>query len=353
MIEPGIATSESRSDLMPALQAAADLAIERRGGCESRLDLAGLHLRVRFAGAALRDLMLPAMAHAVTPRASAPDLDVAVWDSAQSGVALPTAAGIPADHTPFAFSRVPRRGSVQSLFDPWSCSLTALDLARGVAVHWLPDAARPLDAVRSAPLQALLNWWLAARGRAAVHGAGVSAAGSAVLLLGPSGSGKSTAALACVEAGFGYLGDDLCAVVLEPEPFVHAVYGSAKLVERDLERFPGLASCVVNPERGPSDKAIAYLDRRGPGVVERGRPLRATIVLGAKGLASPEILPLSPAAALRAIAPGTFMNFFGHGQSELAALARLVTRVPCYRMGLAHDIDANTAALRALLEAAV
>ena len=350
MIEPGVAASESLAELMAALQAAADLATERLGGCEARFDLAGLHLRVRFAGTELRDLMVPAMAHAAAGPTAAPDLDVTVWDSGRSGVALPAAAGVPADHTPFAFSRVPRRGSVQSLFDPWSCSLTAFDLARGSAVHWLPDAASPLGAVRSAPLQALLNWWLAARGRAAVHGSAVSAAGGAVLLLGPSGSGKSTTALACVEAGFGYLGDDLCAVTLEPVPFVHTVYGSAKLLERDVARFPRLGACIVNPERGASGKAIAYLDRRGSDVVQRGRPLRAAVVLGAKGLAAPEVRPLSSAATLRAIAPGTFMNFFGHGQSELAALAGLVARVPCYRLSLAHDTDANTAVLRALLE---
>ena len=325
--------------------------MDRLGRWEAWFDVAGLKLRVRYAGAELRDVMLPAMAHAVAESAAAPDLEVSVWDSARSGVALPAAAGRPADHTPYGFGRVRHGGPVLSFFDPWACSLTVLDLERGGAVHWLPGAASPPDSARSAPLQALMNWWLPARERAVVHGAAVSIETGAALLLGPSSAGKSTTALACVDAGFGFLGDDLCAVTLEPAPVVHSVYCSAKLLEEDLTHFPQLAARLADLERRPLQKAIAYLNCWGRDVVQRRQPLRAVVVLAGKGLPSPELERLTPAKALRAFAPGTFLNFPGHGKSELAALGKLVARVPCYRMALAGDVGANPRVLRTLLEA--
>jgi hypothetical protein len=345
----GRAEAIRHAGLLPALETEANRAMDRVGRWIARFDVSGLGLRVQYAAPELRDAMLPAMAHALSDSPSDPDLDVWVWESARSGVALPPVAGLPGDHTPYGLGRVHRSGSVLSFFDHWACSLTVLDLDRRGGVFWLPDAASLPDSAHAAPLQALLNWWLPARGRAVVHGSAVSTEAGAVLLLGASGAGKSTTALACVDAGFGYLGDDLCAVTLEPAAVVHSVYCSVKVLGDDLRHFPQLAGKVVRPER-PLQKAIAYVARWGPDVVERRRPLRAAVVLLDKGRPAPELEPITAAAALRAVAPGTFLNFPGHDQSELVALGRLVTRVPCYRMGLASDRDANPRALRRLLE---
>jgi hypothetical protein len=335
--------------LVESLERAAAKARNRLGSRAARFEVAGLSLRVRWAGAALRDTMLPAMAHAEIEATAPPDLDVSVWDSATSGVPLPVAAGRPADHTPHGLSRVRQRDDVLSFFDPLSCTLTALDVARWRAVHWIPNATDPPDSARPAPLQALMNWWLPARGRAVVHGSGVGTAAGGVLLLGSSDSGKSTTALACVEAGFSYLGDDLCAVTLDPRPTLHSVYCSAKILDADLGRFARFADHVVNPDRRMPQKAIAYLNGWGPDIVRRQLPLRAAVVLAGRGRPAPELERLTPGKALLAVAPGIFLNFPGHDKLELAALAKLVTRVPCYRMELAADLRANPEALRRLL----
>ena len=350
MLGHGCAKTSRPAGLVAALETEASRAMDRVGRWDTRFEVAGLSLRVQYAAAELRDAMLPAMAHLLSESPADPDLDVWVWESARSGVTLPDAAGLPGDHTPYGLGRVRRNGPVLSFFDSWACSLTVLDLERCTGVFWLPDAASLPDSARAAPLQALLNWWLSARGRAVVHGSAVSTAAGAVLLLGASGAGKSTTALACIEAGFGYLGDDLCAVTFEPAAFVHSVYCSAKILLEDLERFPQLAAKVARPER-PARKAIACATQWGSDVVQRGWPLKAAIVLADRGLPSPELEPITAAAALRAFAPGTFLNFPGHDKTELAALAKLVTQVPCYRMGLAGDLGANPRALRRLLEA--
>jgi len=350
MVPPDVALTLPHAGLVAALRKAADEAMDRLGQDVMHFDVAGLILRVRCAGPALRDLTRPSLAHAAIAAAE-PDLDVAVWDSGRSGVVLPAEAGRPADHTPYGFARVRQQGPWYSYFDPWTCSLTALDLERGEAAHWLPDGSTAPDGMRSAPFQALLNWWLPARGRAVIHGAAVGTEHGAVLLLGPSSAGKSTTALACVDSGFDYLGDDLCAITLESTAVVHRVYGSAKLLDADLARLPRLAPSVVNTERGPTQKAIVYPDRGRPDAIRLRRPLRAVLLLTAKGRPAPELEPVTAAAGLRLIAPGIFLNFPGHGQPELAALARLVAQVPCYRMGLAADLEANPRALRALLEA--
>src|SRR5262249_4706755 len=107
---PRAGAAERPADLFAALETAAGTARGHLGTSEGPLEVAGLHLRIRWAGPALRDLMWPALAHSVAEPVGLPDLDVAVWDSARSGVPLPGAAGLPADHTPYGLARVRRRG---------------------------------------------------------------------------------------------------------------------------------------------------------------------------------------------------------------------------------------------------
>ncbi|MPZ48111.1 MAG: hypothetical protein GEU75_02160 [Dehalococcoidia bacterium] len=57
--------------------------------------------------------------------------------------------------------------------------------------------------------------------------------------------------------------------------------------------------------------------------------------------------------ALRGVAPSTMLNLPGPAESQLAGLAQLVNRVPCYEMQLAAGVTANPPALRNLLEQAL
>lgn len=331
-----------------AFRAAAESALERTDVHEVYFAPAGLCVRVRYAGAALDDAMSRAMAHnRIEPRK--PDLEVIVWDSEQSGVALPPEVGQPREHQMHGLGQL-QPGSIRSLFDPWEGTLTMLDLETSTAVHWLPDASQPTERDRAAPLQAIFNWWLPTRGCTIVHGATLGTDDGAVILLGPSGAGKSTTALSCIEAGFVSIGDDLCAVTSDGAGLVvHSIYCSIKILQHNLKHYPAYAAHVTNPGSLEREKAIVYLDGWRPESLRRSLPARAAVLLLEKGLPDPVIEPITPARALQQLAPATFLNFPGHGQAELAGLRDLVSRVPCYRMGLAADHPQNARALADLI----
>jgi hypothetical protein len=292
--------------------------------------------------------MSRALAH-IRTEPSPPDLDVIVWDSLQSGVPLPYEVGRPEEHVPQGLGQL-RSGPVRSLFDPLEGTLTMLDLETATAAHWLPDGSRPTERDRAAPLQGILNWWLSARGCTTVHGATLGTDSGAVILMGPSGAGKSTTALSCIEDGFYCLGDDLCALSMGEMVVAHSIYCSVKVFEHNLRHFPAFASSITNRDGLETEKAIAYLDEWRPQSLCHSLPAAAAIVLGEKGLAEPVLEHISPARALQQLAPATFLNFPGHGAAALAGLRELVTRVPCYRLGLAARHAENARALRQLIE---
>ena len=74
---------------MREMQAAATRAGERAGWDERSLAVAGRRIRLRFAGAALLEVLLPALAHLETAPAPEPDLEVLLWDSRSTKVGLP------------------------------------------------------------------------------------------------------------------------------------------------------------------------------------------------------------------------------------------------------------------------
>src|SRR5205807_9852223 len=95
---------------------------------------------------------------------------------------------------------------------------------------------------RAVPLRPLLGWVLASPGRHLVHAGAVGSEGQGVLLAGSGGAGKSTTAVACVEAGMSYVGDDYVLLSTGEPPAAHAIYGTAKLDRRSLATLPDLAS---------------------------------------------------------------------------------------------------------------
>jgi hypothetical protein len=276
-------------------------------------------------------------------------LRVTIWDSAGSRLPLPAEVGLPSDHTQRGLGDLQVKGRFQSLFDE-DGGLTLLDFERKTAINWLPDAGRLSERQRAAPLQALLSWWLPAQGRTVVHAAALGTSAGAVLLTGNSHAGKSTTALACLDAGFFYLGDDLCALTVAETVTAHSLYCSAKVFEHNLARFQDFATVVTNPANLGTEKAIGYISDWRPEILKRSLPVRAAVILAQKGLPAPVLNPITSMKALRAIAPGTFFNLPGSGKQELAGLAAVLARVPCYELSLASDLGANPVVLRRLLE---
>ena len=341
----------SDSPLVAALSAclsAGEEALERCGIFEQRLEFAGLTVQVRFAGEALYQQMTRAFAHILSNSDAQPDLDVVVWDSIDSGIPLPSEVGPLQHHVRRGLGQIQQSGNVLSLFEGMDHGLSMLDLEARRAVYWVPDADHLAEGDRAAPLRTILNWWLPSEGRTVLHAGALATGDGAVLLFGKSGAGKSTTSLACVEDGFDYLSDDFCALTLEPEVVVHSLYCSGKVYEHHIQELPAFGALVTNPDSLDTEKAIGFLGD-GVGSVKLNAPVRAVVMITAKGMMQPVIQPVSRAIALRGVAPSTMLNLPGPAGSQLASMAKLVNRVPCFAMQLASDVSANPPALRQLL----
>lgn len=241
--------------------------------------------------------------------------------------------------------------------DPFAVELHQPDAGARMELQ-LSEAALKGGDHRAQPAHHALAAWLANRGALMVHAGAVEIDGRAVLLVGRGGSGKSTTALACAQAGFGFLGDDLC--VVEPaDPAsgeaakVHAIYGTAKLCADSRERL----SAQNWPLLGMTPRgkwAVALPDHLS---LAPSATLGA-IVLVRPGAPSPRAqqaprLPLSPRAALSGLASTALPVANGSVKPSqwLHTMAALLRDVPVFAQELSWDLPAVADCLRSVLNA--
>jgi hypothetical protein len=239
--------------------------------------------------------------------------------------------------------------AVRTLLDP-ACSLAMWDQAAGNGVFWTPAVERVPWYERAAPLRAVLHWSLAGPTRHLVHGGAVGDEHAGVLVAGAGGSGKTSTALACLEAGMGYAGDDYILVDLEPQPTAIGLYGTAKIDEDGLARLPGLASARSSLDAEDRAKAVLDLGRHRPHLLRRAIPV-AAIVLPRVRPGRTRLRPAGPAEALRALAPSTILQHSHESAGGLAVMAELVRRLPSFTLDLGDDLTAVPQAIMELFEA--
>lgn len=313
--------------------------------------LGGERIRIELAGAGLSASVTRAFGHAATGDAGAPDLTIKVWDTAGTGVAMPSPVWGPYDYGPkgeISGFNNERFGTVYQI-DPGSLSM--IDRTRGVGLFWIKKASDYPEWMRAAPLRTILAWWFGRATRQFVHGAGVGAAGKGVLLAGRGGSGKSTTSLLCLEGGFDFVGDDYVLVDVEPRPVMHGIYGSAKLDDTALNTYlPGFRQQVTSRIVGSGpDKGVVYLERGSYGLV-RSLSLDSIVVLKRGKSREASLRPASRAAALSALAPTTLFQLSGAGSSAFSAMTQLIRRVPVFELELGRGGNSGPRLLGGLLE---
>lgn len=302
------------------------------------LTLAGRPVRLRFAGTALADRLLPAFAHlsAARPDQAGAPLNIDAWDRRSTGVAAPRPPWSTGDYLP----REHVRGFDDVRYDIGN-GLLSVDGAAGGVFHAVDAAAVPPWVVRM-PFRHLLGSWATREGLALVHAAAVGVDGRCLVLPAASGAGKSTTALTAAAHGLDFLADDLC--LLEPtRRTAHAPYALAKLEEDAFDRLPSLRSAVVSTTDGQSM------------IASPGLRTSAQIV----GLAVPRITGLpattwaaAPAsAAFRAMAPSTLIEGNGGSAATMRLMRDLGASVPCFDLALGTDPLGVVAALREVVAA--
>lgn len=336
-------TGDSFAQALRALDAIAMPA----GACDRTLAIAGLRLRVRLSARRLAEGTLRALAHhaVADAPASPPDLTVLVLDHDVPGNPvhdlLPTAPAAPpaGDRVErWSYEGAAGRGLLHEGFR----TLFLWDRQHGRAAVWLGEGgALPYHLV-ALPLLPILSWALAARGCAVVHAAAVATENGALLIAGRSGTGKSTASLSCLDAGLGFLGDDMCVIEAGAPPVVHSLYCSGKLDPPDTARFPALAPALVEGS-GPWWEKSVYLfdDHLAHRVVRRAPLLGVAIPRRDTGPA----VRLSPRQAFLAMAPNTVFQLPGAAQAACAGVKEIVSKLPVHAVGVGDAIGAIPARL--------
>ena len=298
--------------------------------------LGGVRLVFEFAGPALLPRLGAPFEHLRTGPGPAA-IVVRAWDSESTGVVLP--AALPSPGTVYAQS-LPAMGDEGSqrwtYFRP-DPGLTVFDSPSQTGAYWVPAASCLTYGDIAGGFRAIIAWAMAERGMVFLHSAAVAWAGQSALVVGASGSGKSSTALSCLLAGIEYLGDDHCLLDLGATPRVHSVYAAAKLHDAQLARFPELDAYVVNRDRIAPEKGVAILYPGFRHLLPVSRPLAAVLVPRITGRRSTVISPISPAAALAALAPSTLLQMASADRAGLSTMARLVRRVPCFSLELGTD----------------
>jgi hypothetical protein len=327
------------SDWTDRMESAFAGAARAAGGTAERDHLiGGLRVRLRFAGPALAPRMLPALSHLVTAATGAPGLTISLWDAASTGTGVPPGPW----HDPGADpgqTHLCAGERIRAVFYPDPPLLSYLDEPAGRAYFWTRRAECIPFYESGSPLRPIFNWWMAQHGRQFAHAAAVGTSAGGVLLVGRGGSGKSTTALACLDAGLAYAGDDHCLVSMEEEPYAHSLYSSGKLNPDSLVRLPRLRRAVANADRLDQEKALLFLTSSAGDRVVTGLPIRAIVLPEIHQGRDTELLPASAAAALLALAPSTLLPLPKSHATGLAVLAGLVRRLPCHRLRLGACLD--------------
>jgi hypothetical protein len=158
--EEGLA--EAHAGLAASFAAAA----EGVGGVSvDRISMAGASVALTSASPALRQRLVPALAHlSETGRDERePALTIYLWDSASTGAPPPPRPQVPRTHAPGALyhSHEPPRRAV---YQPGLETLSVLDIGNGTAWHWVADAYEQPYWDQACPMRQILSWWLGSRG---------------------------------------------------------------------------------------------------------------------------------------------------------------------------------------------
>ena len=317
----------------------------------AHLRFAGLPVRMRVAGPDLCDQLERCFRPLESAAEDGPaDLTIDAWDREHTGVGCPGVPFVPdaTDAVSGGLLKQFHRGAV--LYLERARDVAALDRHRRRLFFCVQAATATELHLRSKPFPDLLAIWYRDRGVQQLHAALVSRQGRGVLFVGASGSGKSTCALACTLGGFDYLGDDYVGFQLAGEDCVgHAFYGSARVDDATIDRFPALAAHRIAPIARWERKGMVCISEIPECSMVPSTRIAAIVVPEIRAGGRLRLSPASPGTALRSLAPSTLLVPLGARAPGLSVLGELVRRAPCFRMEVGDDVAAIPGAIDCLL----
>ena len=316
-----------------------------RCGCGAmRLRFAAYDIRLRIAGCRLTDALLAPFAHLrIAESDAAPHLAIDLWDAGESGVAGSPAELTHPDGSTWDLGDSVLAVSADTRFVSHAVrrSVAWLDRHDGRICGWVADARDLSLHQRAKPLQMLLALWASDRGLHPVHAGLVARGQRGVLLPGRSGSGKSTAALAALQNGFTFAGDDWVAIGRggDGTSIGHGLYGTASLESHHAQRFARLQPQVVNGTSAER-KSLLLLSHTVPERLAGSVPLSAVALPRVVDRADSRVRPASRREALLTIVPSSIFTMSPRGsRRDTERFFELAEQLPAYWLEIGRDLQ--------------
>jgi len=342
-------TEDEQRAFYDAVMVQTKAAMAAAGQVERFLDVAGVRVRLVFAGPRLEAEFMGALAHLECANDRAPDATLYAWDSASTGVAMVPPPCSQASFTDrgdiWGFSsRV-----VRSAFHWSEYSVSLLDMPAGVGIYWVNTTTDLPYWAKSSPMRSLFHWLMEQRGLQLVHAAAFGDENGGVLITGKGGVGKSTTSLAALTAGMTFIGDDYLIVGLEPEPTAYTLYSTAKLQPHQAARFPDLAALAEGQTPAPGEKVVLYLYPSHGHQILRSVPLKWVLTPVFNDSDETAFEAISPVDLHRAAAFTTMSQLPHAGVATHDFIRRMIEKTPRRRIRLGRDIPGVPRAIKALL----
>lgn len=343
------ATEPEQAQFFARLREGFAVASARTGEIVRDFRIAGTSVRLRFAGEALTNSILPGLAYPVFGEETQPSCEIFLWDSESAGVSLTPPARPWRDFT--------GRGSIWGFDSPryrsafqWGVgAVNVMDRETRQAVFWVPSHQHlPAWSVAS-PLRNILHWWMELNGRQLVHAAAVGHGDRAVLIPGPGGSGKSSTALSCLLGGLDFIADDYLALALDPEPRVYRLYSAAKLDRRSLNLYPDLAARCRTIDQPGLDKVVLLLEDGYREQLRESLPLKWVLRPYFSGVPETTMRPVEAREIERALASETLLQPHA-GVQTVEFLDRVSHEVPRAAIYLGTDRARIAGAIQGVLD---
>lgn len=350
-------TEGAASRQFKAMQSAFEQAVERNAASftEWSYTVGGRHVRIRIVGREFGKHVTQPFSHLRSDALAAvdPNLTIDLWDENETNIRCRVST--PNGNAEWKkITAISSDGRFVGQQRPNSLSCYNREAGRIInSVAWgdqltIYERGKPLD-------RPLLEWHNDQHIQV-IHAGLVSRHHQGVLFAGKSGSGKSTAALACLFAGFDFLSEDFVGLESLPDgSFLgHSIYNSVFLKNDQLRRFPSLGPYVMKG-MPHEEKSFVILSQILPERLGRAAPIRALVLPRVVDIREPRLRPASKGEALLALGPSSFLQIpnKGLGVRGFDKMARLVERVPCYRLEVGSDLQEIPRCIEELLAAVI
>jgi hypothetical protein len=307
---------------------------------EVTLEVDGETIRLRFAGDAMAQAVVPALTRLTS---------VSDAEPASAGFLPPTPPWEASDGGRLGAVRGHNAGDLRTVVDGESGTLTIADIGRRRSVVWAPSAGEMPAWWRAVPLRMILEWTLARPGRHVVHAGAVGVGDRGVLLAGSGHAGKSTVAAVCVQAGMAFVGDDYLLLTGGTPPLVNALYGTARVDRRSLAGLPELARRAGDVDG--DEKVLLDLHALHPDRLPARLSVEAVVLPRFDDGTRTRIVPVTAGTALRALAPSTIFQTPDGGEPALRVIADVLRQVPAYELRMGNDLTDVPARIGSLVAA--